>query len=652
MTQDYKEKLIDYVTGLLQIESPNPTDFDPNERAGTGDSAYSSNKWQSVIDAFNGMNVSINGILDNENYDIYIMYGGYQEEDAGNSKGFLIYIDEYNKPIGVKLLNTRGFQCLKFDEANNRVYGIAGNRANYPTADDNDAYFVYYNNLFLVYEEGIEPDLTYAYRIWQDNTTNYFMARDIVKHPQNSWYLIYATAFTNLHQPYVMELQINVGESNQLKTWNIGSNYFGYAFYGWYNGDTPHFKVVSLDYQNTVFYIAQDNGNNVSYTSVSVDSTLDRAQISYIKDDYISVNENEMYFVYNVSYTENGVTKKQSCLYLYNGTSITTVYKTSVFDYEEGHYDIPMMNVVRDSNTIYALRIITDQDEDLTTVSVADITQHSTPQESDFLDICDTPNYVYRFNMYNFRTKLNRNFNIVYFNSFCGYLREGLGGYQNPLNGFSNQYGTLVYKFGYTGYPYSSYNVLVPRYVNMYFLSIALMFSRNVYNITRFENTTTASVEIPAKYLNNYTMSKQKLFGATAYTLVGSNTSISKNKYEVVHTNFINTINVIDEDTNITYKQGAIKLNNGSVIGTQNSYNNSKCTKYRINYNDNTTATGAVIWTSIDDTHKETTIIISVNKEIDSIDLLSGDETTTYMTIKDGFEIGKYYSINQKVRVE
>lgn len=652
MTEDYKKSLIDYVSGLLKIEQPQPTDFDPNELPGTGVIKYSSNRWSDVITAFSGKNVSINGILENENYDKTIMYGGYLNGDTGNSQAFLIYIDEYGFPTKVRLLNWRGIQCLKFDDINNRVYGVLGDRANSPVANDNDAYFVYFNNLFLTEDDANPPELQYSYKIHTDSGTNYFMARDIVKHPEKSWYMIYATNYSGLLNTRVLELQINVGQSNQLKTWSIGSGYYSYGFYGWYNGDTPHFKTIISDSGNVYdFILATDNGDNVSYTNLSCDTTISKPQVSSIRPLYVATNENKIYFVYNVSYIENADTKKQCCLYLYDGTTtIKTSYKTDVIIYENGHHDIPILNVVRDVNTIYCIRVLNDEENDVCQLSVANISDNSTPTEDNF-EFLGTGEYIYRFNTYNFNTILRRNYNIVYFNSYCGYMREGLGTTTNDINGFSSNIGRVKQRIGYTGEPYSYYSVLVPRYVNLYYAGVALMFSRNVYNITRFNNTTTASVEVPSKYLNNYPIGREKLFGITGYELVRENRLISKNQYEVLHINYINTINVWDEDRNITYQLPAIKVNNSITTGTQQVYENTRCTKYRVNYTDNTTLVNTITWSNINDLNKQTYFVISVNKAIQNIELISNDETTTYMVINGSFKVGKDYLITQKVRI-
>ena len=60
MTEDYKKSLIDYVSGLLKIEAERPTDFDPNEIAGTGVEDYTSQRWSTILSAFDGKSISIN----------------------------------------------------------------------------------------------------------------------------------------------------------------------------------------------------------------------------------------------------------------------------------------------------------------------------------------------------------------------------------------------------------------------------------------------------------------------------------------------------------------------------------------------------------------------------------------------------------------
>ena len=658
MTDEYKKSLINYLSGLLEIEQERPTEFDPNELIGTADIDYNYEPWEDVIIALRGKNACINGILENEFSDISIIYGGYQEENQ-TSKGFLIYMNENDRPIKIRLLDTRGFLHLKFDETNNRVYGVVSNRAVYQSSDDNEAYFVYFNNLFLTAGDDLEPEQTYAYKIW-NSADDYFAVRDITKHPENSWYLIFSTDFTNLSSPRVEELKINVGEPNELTIWDpetiFQSTLFGYAFYGWYNGDSPHFKIISQqwmghsDFSN--FKLITDNGTGVSIADIPSSETYKGPQAFYTKVDYIAKDENTIYFVYNGSWEENSITKKQCFCVKYDGTKTQTIYRTIIQDYiQADSYPIPVMNIVRDYNNIYLVRFIWDTDTNTTQIHVVNIIDNPNPQESDFIEIGRSEVKVDRVNIYNERTTLRRNYNILRFNSYAGYFRDALGNPNEDVNGFSNQGGGLKQVIGYTGYPYSNYNVLVPRYANLYYLNFVCLFSRNFYNITRFENTTTASVEVPSSYINNYPISRERMFGVTNYNLTNNQVNFTKNKYEIIHVNFINSINVIDEDTNTLYPNAAIKINQNTTVGGEIRYDNTKCTKYRVNYSDNTTYIGTITWTNINTYNKKTNFTIYVDKEIDSIDLLSNDESTIYLHITGTFTIGNYYNIKQKVRI-
>jgi hypothetical protein len=162
---------------------------------------------------------------------------------------------------------------------------------------------------------------------------------------------------------------------------------------------------------------------------------------------------------------------------------------------------------------------------------------------------------------------------------------------------------------------------------------------------------TMSSVEIPNTYLNDTNITQNDLISETNLELVNDTTNWTKNIYEVVDVNFLNTIRVIDEDTGTEYIDSAIKLNNATVDGGETNYQNTPCNKYRINYLDGTTSTDNLFWNTIDDTHKETQITLFVDAPMLSIDLISNDESVIYLHIPIEAEVGKYYTINQKVRI-
>lgn len=654
MTEEYKKNLIDYVTNLINQGQPQQQDFNITNINGI---EYTSSDWQNIIESFRLQNAAINGILEDEKYDNFIMYGGWQEQAGENSKGFLIYLDKNGKPTKLLKLNTRGFQFLKFDEETNRVYGTVGNRATNLLAENNDTYFVYYNNLFIVET----PIQTYAYKIWNkvgnDGASN-FMTRDIVKDSDGTNYLIFGSMYLGTFSPKVLELKINVGQSNELKTWLFSDMYQYYASYGWYSNGTPHFKAICLNITSSPypFALAQDNGDNVTYTNLQCDTEIKSRLTFYIRPNFMNINENLIYFVYNARWSQDSDTINNECtLYKFNGTKIETIYKTPITQSvrnDEGipMSNLPMLNIIKDKdNTIYVLRYMSDENNNYTKVSLLNLTRNSVIEDNNWVDI-GTYNYVYRANILSQESFSRRNFNIINIFSYSSFFRTSFGSPVGRINGFQVNIQNLTPINGYNGQPYYSVNSLVPKYVNLY-SNNSLIFSRNLYNITKQNNQSMSSVEIPNTYLNDTSITKNNLISETNLLMNQNNQQWNKNIYEVVDINFLNTIRVIDEDTGEEYLESAIKLNEATTDGGISNYQNTPCNKFRINYNDDSTSIHNLVWTSIDDTHKETLITFYVDKAINSIDLISNDETTIYLKIPVEVEVGKYYSISQKIRI-
>lgn len=654
MTEDYKKNLINYVTNLLNEEQPQPQDFNITNINGI---EYANDIWTDIINSFRLQTFVINGILENEKYDTFIMYGAYQNQTEENSKGFLIYLDKNGLPIKLEKLNSRGFVYLDFDNSTNRVYGAVSDRATSYTSADNDVYFVYYNNLFLM----DDVNQTYSYRIWKKtgNTgADIFMPRNIVKDPNGSNYLIFGSSYNGLYAPKIIELKINVGSSNEITTWSVNTNYYYYSSFGYYTEGTPHFKIICLNISSTPhqFALVQDNGSSVSYTNLTTDTTIDNQQNFYVTPGFIAINQTNMYFIYNAQWIANNLMNRQSCLYHYDGTSIETIYKTPVTQVASSGSgypikNIPMLNIIKDTNNnLYLIEYISDEDLNTTIVKLLNLSNHSTITNDDWVTI-GTYSCVYKNNIYNQKALLRRNYNIANIFIYSGYFKEQLGFPTTDTNGFQINIQNLAPINGYVGTPYTGVDVLVPKFSNLY-SGESLIFSRNLYNITKQNNQTMSSVEIPNNYLNNDTITQNDLISKTNIELNNDTTNWNKNIYEVVDVNFINTISVMDEDTNTPYLESAIKLNNATTNGGNTNYENTPCTKYRINYSDNTNSIKNINWTSIDNTHKETEISLYVDKSIYSIDFISHDETTIYLTIPVEVEVGKYYTIKQKIKIE
>ena len=661
MTNEYKKNLIDYLTGLLNIEQPTPLSDKFTNLTGI---EYSSNTWQFVINAFSGeYSAVINGILEDEKYTNFIMYGAYKSSLDTDSKGFLIYLDKDGIPYKVRKLTTKGIVYLDFDSESNRVYGITSTKGVYQSGSNNcEGYFVYYNNLFITDNDDTPVNQTYSYKFY-DIANESFRVDNIIKDPDGSNYLIFMSAYAGLVRGRIYDLKINVGTSNEITIWdNIDVNYRIYANWGSYSNSVPDFKLIAYDSGNSQWKLISKNGTSVSYSNLSLSGSVMNPQTFYIHINEVYISNNEIYFIYPESQTNNSQHKnyKRASLIKYNGSNLEVKYQTPTATIDgvpdgQGDYSYPLknapyLNIVKDiDNTMYLLEYISDEDADYTKLNICNITAN--PGFNNWTSNIYQASYVYRTGIFNQRAFIRRNYNITNIFSFSGYFKEGLGLIANATDGFQVNIQDLRPIGTYLGGSYISPDIFVPDYVNLY-SNGSLLFSRNLYNISILDNMTMSSVEIPNNYLNNITINKNDLIGKTAYILNRNTESWTKNIYETVDLNFLNTIDIKDEDTNINYPLGASKLNKSITNGGNTNYTNSPCLKYRINYKDGTTSIKSITWNSINNYNKTTQFTIYVDKEIDSIDLISYDESTIYQKIKNNFTIEKFYTINQKVRIE
>jgi hypothetical protein len=195
---------------------------------------------------------------------------------------------------------------------------------------------------------------------------------------------------------------------------------------------------------------------------------------------------------------------------------------------------------------------------------------------------------------------------------------------------------------------------MVPDHVNLYNNS-NLIFSRNLYNLVINDNTTVATVKIPNNYQNDVVINKQELYGETKTKLVESTQSITKNIYEEVLLNFVNSLfikNKNDINNIIDNYTGATRLNNSISSWQLLDYDNCKITKYRINYDDNTSEVRVLTNFNVSYEASKTVYTFSFYNNISNIQLISNDENTIYQTIDlSNLEKGKYYVITQDLHI-
>lgn len=184
-----------------------------------------------------------------------------------------------------------------------------------------------------------------------------------------------------------------------------------------------------------------------------------------------------------------------------------------------------------------------------------------------------------------------------------------------------------------------------------------LMFARKLYNNKVYQNRTISTLNVPYNALNDTPITTNGLLGETNMTLYEGNLGIEKNIYEDLYINLFHTIQMENRNTStyIPNMGGATKINM-CLSNKDTTYEDSKATRFRINYDDGTyldKTTSAIITNNIA-TYK-LTIYVPEDKNISSIDILSNDGNTVYQEIKEGLESlenDKFYNIYQDVYVE
>lgn len=644
MTEDYKEQLLNYVTGNLEISSPVDIDFNILENQ-----KY---MWSDIIppnDAF-----SLNGIMKvPEKYGAYsVAYGGYEYNNQ--IFGWVGILDDKMKPIvileefdsGTKL---RSIQKLVMDE-NANIYGVDDTSDENISGASGTKRFIMLNNFTLPVNDEYKINLRYSYNLG-DNT---FQCREISKAPNSSKYVLLGSNSRNNYYARAIELTIEVGQPVQVTRYgstSIESGYYTRKFLGggvfWDSSDNFEFSIIAYSYtvnsgiKYSNLLLLKNGTGTLNYTKIK-DYSTPQDTITFMRTcNYAFRTNTESYIVYTNHQMDSGGISANYVntiieLYHIQGTTVSTMYSNTYVN--ENSYLEQLVPLLDTNNNLIVARL---------TKSDNDVNLYLAKETLNWTNIYTFEDAEFDLRFSN--VAFNRKYNILNYSYFLTYLYQpGSSPVRDPSKYFNLYFQQLNLANGYNGQPYVNTNVLSPLYSNLY-SNGSLVFSRNLYNISKQNNMTMSSVEIPNNYLNDLTITQNDLISETNFQMNSNLQNWTKNIYEVVDLNFLNTISVIDEDTSETYLQGAIRVNNS--ITDINDYDDAKCTKYRINYTDNTTKVEGITWTEIDSTHKETSISLYVDKPMISIDFISEDEETIYCTKMLEVEVDKYYTLTQKIKV-
>ena len=476
-------------------------------------------------------------------------------------------------------------------------------------------------------------------------------ALDIYKNPNSSHYLIAGKTLLSNGGSYVdgiriIDLKIEVGSNNEWsQIVSSSSTWYQYGgFYGEFDSDdNATFKAIITRNASPVTLYSW-NGNTSSATLVEilteandvapyVDSVSMKNQVSFINYDTV-------YFVINNQRFGSSVQARYIGLLKY---TYSTDVAERIFFKEIGDFDY---NHSREGIFIQALN------------------------GELYVNYCDNFNYNNNTANFNFQRLENDEWNPILVAEDQKYQMEYTITYTyNMYNLVSNitmeqnlrpTYWNLqkikeIYNnLNYNSTKYTSYNSLVPNSSTLY-NDNNLIFARNLYNTTYYRNTTTSTLEIPNGMLNNIDISKQILIGITNAPLIENNNTINKNIYETLYLNYVNNINVIDQDTNTYYNASASNITT-NINGTNNdstTMENKRIGKIRINFQDGTTRIETVNIEAISDNRYVITVTIYADDYMDTIDIISKDETETYITFDvSGYPINNYHTIRQYLKIE
>lgn len=222
----------------------------------------------------------------------------------------------------------------------------------------------------------------------------------------------------------------------------------------------------------------------------------------------------------------------------------------------------------------------------------------------------------------------------------------------------TSPYYLITYKMvynqnNYNGLEYKDKEMLVPTQGLLFDSDNNLVFARNLYNLKVYNNQTMATLNVPNNLLNNVNISKENLYSSTNYELIDNTQTINKNVYENLYINFINAITMQNRNTNdYSYNlQGSSRLNISS--GKDLDYENAKATKIRVTYDDNTSYITGASSTLVNNVYRYSIgVHVPSDTNIQKIEIISNDEVTTYQTISNlNLENNKYYVITQDVHV-
>lgn len=616
MTEDFKKLVLKYMLGQLDEQQPS-SNLNWSDLKTTQNNLYTY-----LQEFFNGDNWSITGTLQGISttnpLGFTVLYGFYGL--AGETKGFLTILDEKFNPLSTLTSYNTGtdfyeFYALNVDEDGN-FYGI--------DRTDTQYRFVLLNN-FLVKTPSSDYQVILRKSYFLPNTyqvQNVSIIRKVLKRVGHSTYLIPFLLGQGLVSGYptVLEFTINVGSENNWVAHQSNTNFSNAIISDLtfnYIDDVLNFKLALQDYSTSKSLEVQFDGNSYSIKTFDINAEI-------------------LYLNYNDAYASKSIYETNKITYCIYKVNYNTYSLDNVYTYEnDGYSDYGMQDV-------QGAYLFKNQNELFAEIIIGDDSTHETYSYK-ILKIVGSEVYEKELGSFsNGALYLNLFFVSKQYNLYSYYIQS-----QNTVYQVNQIYNEL----NYNGDSYEDINSLFPNTGNLY-SDNQLIFSRGLYNKVVNGNTTTSTIEVPNTLLNDTNITSEELVSHTSTSLVKENQSISKNIYELLYINFINSLIVQNRNSSSYQDMPTIaSALNQSICSTLN-YDDIKLTKWRITFSDNSTKIGTLTTTKVSDYAYNLKFIFYTSKDIKSIELISNDENVVYLTINElNLSLNKIYKISQNVEV-
>ena len=629
MTEEFKSLLLKYLTGNITLEDGNNTpQFGATEVIVDELNTYINDHYvgatsPSIVD-FQKSNTNNN----------YLFFGTGSDENK--VFGFIIILDEnlniiystnkYSSDVIIgRILNVKqnsdGTYYLieeRYSDSKRRIVALNNISQINPMTN---TYSVVINKSYI-FSDSINGTMTIIGSIKDENSGKYFVFGSRINGVNSN--------------PYAFELIVNVGQDNEWKVYDyvqtpttILTVYNGWA--SWSNDGNINFKIIGGDLDNTgKIYVYSKSGDNIG-----TPTTYNIQKSGQILMSAVVLNESTSYIlVSNVTNTSVSAYFQTYYLYILKNDVLKQIYASDTKSRLQVDHNF-FRNITTDYINTYISFNLRESSGNYK--FYAGLVIEENVYVAELTDISSSMINVEFYSQIGFNT-----YNLYEFI------------FQTGDRAFRLKF--TFDKNGYNGIAYENINSLVPKMGKLYNASNNLIFARTLYNKSVSNNTTISTIEIPNTFLNDIQITKEELLGETNKILNNKSQSITKNIYETVNLNFINSISMSNNNTQETIlnQNGASRLNRSS--SNDLDYDNAKATKIRINYVDGSSFIQKLGKNQIELIDVKTAMyefVIFVKNDIENIQIISEDEQTMYQEITNlTLEKNKYYSITQMVEVE